>query len=175
MGNPKAADFRTMQIIWAALVMSVLMYVGVAFKVVNSLNFSGGGLMPVLFPALAGICVVILGVQTIFRKQMADEKLFPRVAGTIASGSVNGSAGRDPLRQALLQNIMTLDIVLWALGEAPAIFGLVLTFLSGDMQYIAGFATYSILNMIYHRPRRLAFDEQLKRFRRHADRAGSSS
>jgi hypothetical protein len=67
---------------------------------------------------------------------------------------------------------LTFSTVLWALGEAPAIFGLVLTFLSGDQRFVTGFVLYSLANLFIFRPRRGYFDDQVDRLRRYLSTRG---
>jgi hypothetical protein len=62
---------------------------------------------------------------------------------------------------------MTFSLILWAFGEGPAILGLVLTFLTSDIRYVAGFGLYSLLNLFFFRPRRGQFEEQVVRLRRY--------
>ena len=74
--------------------------------------------------------------------------------------------------QFLLKNHTTYGVILWAIGESAAIYGLVLTFTSGDMRYVAGFAVYSLANLLFFRPQKSAFEEQARRLRRYLGTGG---
>jgi hypothetical protein len=145
----------------------------VAYLAVSKTDFSASGEAGVLFPVLAGVSIVLLGVQVVIRKYMDDDKLFARVLKMLPGDRPEETAARDSFRQALLQNHLSFGIILWALGESPAIYGLVLTFLSGNPGYTAGFASYSILNMFFYRPRRQVFEDQLTRLRRYVETKGT--
>lgn len=163
-GKPSpASGYLTLQIIWFSMVVSVAIYILVAHLVTRDVSFGKQGpVAPIAF-ALGVFGAVLFAAQLYFRSLLSDGKLFPRIHAELAS-DLSGPAEVVPL---LLKNHATFNIVLWTLGEFPAIFGLMLTLLSGDMRYVAGFSFYSFANLFLFRPRQSAFEEQSIRFRRY--------
>ncbi len=165
-------SYSTLQIIWLAMVVSVVIYLFVAHYVTSSSGFGAKGPIGVIFYALATISAALFLPQLFFRNFLSDDKLFPRFLTEETGGSLAMPAGPDAQARFLLQNHMTFSTILWALGEAPAIFGLVLTFLSGETRYVIGFAMYSLANLFIFRPRRGNFDDQAERLRRYLSMRG---
>jgi hypothetical protein len=69
--------------------------------------------------------------------------------------------------QLILQAHVIFGIVIWAMAEAVAVFGLVLTFISGDLRPMAIFGTVALVQLVWFRPKGAAFEEQIKRWRRY--------
>lgn len=164
--RPRQTDHATLRMLWFFLVISVPVYLVVARFAAGGLNLDQNAPVRVIAGALGALSIVLLGAQVYFRSFLSDARLFPRITEEMSS-ALPGEAGEMSL---LLQNHFTFGTILWAMGEAPAIFGLVLTLLSGDMRYAAGFAAYSLVNLFSFRPRRSDFEDQLARLRRHLAR-----
>jgi len=163
--SPRENDYISLQMLWFFMVVAVVIYLFVAGFVTRDSIFENQGPVTVIAVALGGFSLVLFGAQLYFRTFLSDERLFPRIRDELDAGPA-GPAGFVPL---LLQNHATFSTILWAFGEAPAIFGLVLTLLSGEMRYVAGFGLYSLVNLFFFRPRKAAFEEQLTRLRRYME------
>lgn len=158
-----------LQFIWFSLILTIVMYLLVAWFVVESAIFPGQGPVGIIFPVLTVLSAGLLAAQLFLRTYLSDNKLFPRILTRIQDDLLDGPDSEDCAGHLFLANHMSLSIIIWVLGEAPAIFGLVLTFLSGDLTFVMGFALYSIVNMFFFRPHRMKFDDQLGRMRRYLE------
>jgi len=159
--------FAVIQTIWVAMVLSVVIYPVLAYIFVTRSVMGGFGQTEVLFVALAAASAVLFLAQLFVRTLLSDGKIFPRIIDNQLTGSTMGSLTEDHLGALMLQEHQSLGVAIWAMGEAPAIFGFVLTFMSGDIRYAVGCAVYSLVNMNVFRPRYNAFESQVKRFQRH--------
>ena len=160
-------NYATLQIIWLSMVVSVVIYFFVARYVLADPGFGPQVPVGVIAITFVILSAALLMAQLLLRTLLSDDKLFPRFREEKTTGSPETFIGGDAGARFLLQNHMTFSLILWALGEAPAIFGLVLTFLSSDMRYLTGFGLYSIVNLFFFRPRRGQYEEQLVRLRRY--------
>jgi hypothetical protein len=165
-------SFTTLQTIWFAMVVSVVIYLFLARYITATPGFNTKGPIGVVFGAFAIMSAALFLAQLFFRTLLSDNRLFPRFLPE--EEGARQSMPADPEAEAgfLLQNHLTFSTVLWALGEAPAIFGLVLTFLSGDQRFVTGFVLYSLANLFIFRPRRGYFDDQVDRLRRYLSTRG---
>ena len=168
-GKTPRAAYNFMVFIWLALILSIFIYYFVARLAVNRPGFSASGDVTLLFPIFVGLSVIILGTQAFFRKYLNDQRVFPKILEGISSEHYVGTNTGESFRKALIQYHYTLSIILWSLGESIAIYGLVLTFISGDLRYITWFGAFALLDMIYFRPRRQIIEEQFSRLRRHLE------
>ena len=76
---------------------------------------------------------------------------------TLASLVIPGLVIRAPRGEALpYQRLVTKKILQWALSESIAIFGLLLYFLTGDLDNMYIFAAWSAAVMLFHGPFGLA-------------------
>ena len=128
----------------------------------------------VLFAALAAASAGLFLAQLFIRTLLSDGKMFPRIIDKQLTGGPEVSLTDEHLGGLVLQENQSLGVATWAMGEAPAIFGFMLTFMSGDIRYVVGFAVYSLVNMNIFRPRYNAFESQVKRFHRHLEMRGRS-
>jgi len=168
-----ARNYTVIQIIWLAFLISVVIYVMVAYIFINSTRYEVAQVpVRILFFALATVSLCLFIPQVLLRASLTDSRLFPGILEKVRGNLPGEASMQDPGTQLLLQSHLTFDIIMWALGEAPAIFGLTLTFLTGDIRFVAGFALYSILNMFIFRPSRSNFDDQSGRLRRYLTTRG---
>lgn len=135
--NPSVnSQYQTMVIVWAALLMSQLMFLVLIFVIrpeVFRFDFS----KPVLGKTPAIIIVLaVLGVSTFLLSFVLKKKFLDQAV-----------AEQKP---ALVQNAM---IVACALCEATTLFGLVLVFIESYQYFFLWFAL-AILGFLLHFPRR---------------------
>lgn len=136
-----AATYRLVVIVCAALLVSLVIYVVLASFLVEQEGFVvAGDLPPVLPPLLAVIGVAMLGVAQVI------PSMITRQAGT-ASADLG-----ERLRTA-----QTATIIGMALRESTAIFGLVITLLTGEILWVLALAALSALAMVVNWPRRSQF------------------
>ncbi len=123
--------------------MSPIIFCGVAFVVIQQPG-SVPAQLPVLFVyALAGVAAMTTLALPLLRRV-----LLPPIPGE-SVGPVDGA----PAPQNLWSRYQTGNIICWALCESIGIYGLMLTIMSHDIRYAAGFTGLSILNMALYRPR----------------------
>jgi F0F1-type ATP synthase membrane subunit c/vacuolar-type H+-ATPase subunit K len=132
-----AASYRMTVIVCAALLVSLVIYVVLASFLVEQEGFAVTGEMPpILPPLLAAIGVGMLVVAQIVPALIARQA---RAAADIG----------ERLRQA-----QTTVIIGMALRESTAIFGLVITLLTGEILWVLALAGLSALAMVVNWPRR---------------------
>lgn len=166
-------QFLIMAIIWLALAVTIVAYGALGYIMGPQIGL-GSDLVGTMFPILVLVAAVEVGVQLWFRRLTSDEKLFPatldrdRAARNPQLRAVADMPleARGPAVMAALH--MTFGIIMWALAESIAIYGLVLTLLSGDTRYVLGFALFALADMMWLFPRRAEFDAQVERWRRWA-------
>ena len=146
--NQPQQSYQTTFIIWAALTFSVVPYIGVAVFAVQPRE------EPIAFAfvaAVSGMAIFNLVLSVGMRRWLTQPKMLL-------------GSGKSP--QDLMVNHFPLNtshlIMIWAVAESAAIFGLVLSFLAGDAQYAIGLGILTIVTMlVFHRPRRLTADDFL--------------
>ena len=158
--------FVIMRAVWFSMVVVAAFYSMLSFMLVRGSASYEPQVVGFLFPVLAAAAVALLALVNFLRSKLKDEKIFPMVAKALAADPAGGVDADRRKAQLLMQNHMTFSVILWSVAETPAIFGLVLTMLSKDMRYVVGFGIYSVAMLVWGRPRRGEFDEQLTRLRR---------
>jgi hypothetical protein len=142
--NSNVTDFaRVTQIITFALAMSVVIYIVVAWFVVPSMASAGGDtqLLQVLALALAVVSAGhLVGAQVVHQVLLAKA----RSRGT---------------PQERLGRYRTAIIIAFALREGVALYGLVLSLLSGDPKWATGFGAVALFSMVIGWPRRSVMEE----------------
>ncbi len=135
-----AATYRLVVIVCAALLVSLVIYVVLASFLVEQEGFVvAGDLPPVLPPLLAAIGVAMLGIAQVIPSLIARQARATSDVG-------------ERLRTA-----QTATIIGMALRESTAIFGLVITLLTGEIVWVLALAGLSALAMVVNWPRRSQF------------------
>ncbi len=106
-----------------------------------------------IFTGLSGL--LLLGIPIIRRFLMPPRATEPARLG--AEESISTEAF-----QPLFQKFFSASIISWALSESIAIYGLVITFLLHDVQYIVGFGLLGMFSMSLYFPRLSLFKEILR-------------
>ncbi|MGH0035653.1 MAG: hypothetical protein ACQGVK_11565 [Myxococcota bacterium] len=129
-------DTTQNRILWWALAVSLVLYMGVA-HVVPGPEEPGQG-VGAMFPILALVAIAV-GAGTLFYRRRA-------LAGPIQSGTLDlaSDAGRQKAFAAFILNLV--------LSESVGIYGLVLSLLSGDPLYAVGFGLAGLALLYLHRP-----------------------
>lgn len=150
-----AATLRVSRILWGALLASMAIYVVIANVIVNA----PGSKVPIpelanapasnpLFLGLAFMAVVELAAGTFMRARMMPAR---RKTDT-SPRDIDKALGR--LRVA--------QLIGWALCEAVAINGLILTMLSHEMMFSLGFTAVGALAMVSQAPSERILDEVVR-------------
>ncbi len=170
---------KVLQIIWGAMVFSVGVYAAIAWMVRTravGLGAGGGDIGQGLTMALGAVSVGLLLAQIKLRQNLMDEKLFPRILD-LGSWGLRPDVAEQfkelqvPERgiQLILQAHVIFGVVIWAMAEAVAVFGLVLSLFTGDPRLMGIFGSVALAQLIWFRPRERAFKEQLKRWERYVE------
>lgn len=141
-GSSTVQSARATQIIAAAIAASVLLYMAVAWLVVPTMSIPNANLQHVML--MAGVLAVLsighlLVAQTLFaaRVRRAEEL---------------------PTPEQRLGAYRVAVILAFAIREAVAIYGLVLSFISGDLRWCAGFGAIALVSMLMGWPKRSTID-----------------
>jgi hypothetical protein len=170
---------KVLQIIWGAMVFSVGVYAAIAWMVRTravGLDPGGGDIGGGLTMALGAVSVGLLLAQIKLRQNLMDKKLFPRILD-LGSWGLRPDVAEQfkelqvPERgiQLILQAHVIFGVVIWAMAEAVAVFGLVLSLVTGDPRLMGIFGSVALVQLIWFRPRERAFKEQLRRWGRYVE------
>ena len=170
---PHERGLKAVKIVWGAMVLSVGVYAAIAWMVAERASGDDPGRLAV---ALGAVSAGLFITQIKIYQNLKDEKLFPRILD-LGSWALKPEAAEQlqelqvPERgiQLILQAYVIFGIVIWALAEAVAVFGLVLSLISGDPRYMGAFGAAALAQLIWFRPRERAFGEQIKRWLRYVE------
>ena len=171
---PHEKGMKVLQIIWGGMIFSVAVYAAIAWMVrTRAVGLDAGG--PVTM-ALGAVSIGLFFAQVKLRQNLSDERLFPRILD-LGSWGLSPDAAEQlkelqvPERgvQLILQAHVIFSIVIWAMAEMVAVFGLFLSLATGDPRLMAVFGLVALLQLIWFRPREVAFKEQLVRWHRYVE------
>jgi hypothetical protein len=165
---------RVLQMIWGAMIFSVGVYAAIAWFVRTQVPAGDAGRAVTI--ALAAVTAALFLVQIRIHQNLTDEKLFPRILDLGSWGlkpevaeQFKGLKVPERGVQLILQAHVIFGIVIWAMAEAVAVFGLVLSLINGDPRLMGAFGTVSLVQLLWFRPREKAFKEQIKRWLRYVE------
>ena len=159
---------KVLKMIWGAMIFSVGIYAAIALVV----QMDPGNVSSVpLVAALAAISGGLFFTQVKLHQNLDDENLFPRILD-LGSWGLKPEVAEQlktlqmPERgvQLILQAHVVFSIVIWAMAEAVAVFGLVLSLITGERHLMGIFGSVALIQLLWFRPRDRAFDEQLERW-----------
>ena len=133
---------RVTNIIAAAILASVPIYMAIAWLVAPTVATSSSS--DDLAPMLAGIFAVLSAGHLVLAQLLFASRV--RAAETL------------PTPEERLASYRVAVIIAFALREAVALYGLVLTFLSGDIRWCLGFGAVALVSMVLGWPRRSAME-----------------
>lgn len=119
----------------------------------------GGGLVPFLLPLFLLLLLAGLLLLGWVRRQLSDDRIFPRVMD--ARGRLGGEVDSGI---ALLQLRLALSLTGWAVSDAMAFLGALLSLLSGEGWPALLFGSAGILTLLLAFPRRGEAAAQLARW-----------
>ena len=165
---------KVLQIIWGAMIFSVGVYAAIAWMVrTRTLEGDASGAMTL---ALGAVSVGLFIAQVKLGQNLTDEKLFPRILD-LGSWGLRPEVAEQlkelqvPERgvQLILQAHVIFGIVIWAMAEAVAVFGLLLSIITGDPRLMGIFGSVALAQLLWFRPRKRAFEEQIGRWHRYVE------
>lgn len=169
---PYEQSVKVLQIIWGAMVFSVGVYAAVAWMVKTGRPESEHGGAIVL--SLGAVSLALFFAQIKINQNLKDDKLFPRILDLGSWGLKPEMAEqlqelKVPERgvQLILQAHVIFGIIIWAMAEMVAVFGLFLSLLTRDPRLMNIFGLMSLAQLIWFRPNTAAFREQVRRWERY--------
>ena len=129
-------DTTRNRMLWWSLVVSLVIYVGVAQLAITP--EPSDELVETLFPILAVLSIGVAVGSLVYRRHA--------LVGPIQSGQLDLATriGRQRAFQPFIVNLV--------LSESVGIYGLVLAFLSGNRLFAVGFAAAGLALLYLHRP-----------------------
>ncbi len=124
------------RIIWIALVASLVVYVVIAF--VADVPPNPNAPVAILLPVLVFLSIGVAAGTLLFRRSA--------LAGPIQSGKL------DPTTPEGAARALPVFMVNLVLSESVGIYGLVLSFLSGDPLFTLAFSGAALVLLFLHRP-----------------------
>lgn len=144
MPQPQQKTSFTITLIYAALLFSTIVYLIVAFML------SRTGWKPLIDPALAqmlmGIFLALSLIDVMFVSWLKRKSFIDDISGIQAGDSMR-------------KFIVSKSVVLFALSEIPALLGLMIFFLSGNLIMAIVFWTLSLIAFLVARPSRELMDK----------------
>ena len=138
MSNPDENQVKgmTLWIIWGGMFGSLVIY-GLVLSIVSPESAKDPSTIRIMAMSMGGMSLAMIGGMFFLRK-------------TMFFGPLEDGAFDD--RQGVRQKYFTVSIITWALSEAIAIYGLVLSFLSGQLVFYGAFAAVGATLMVRFRP-----------------------
>ncbi len=132
-------------IIWGALLFSGCIYIGLGVLQAREIK----PIEPQMVTAIGGVGLLLLVASIIMRQVLANPQRW------LASGKSSAE-----MMNTMFPLPIPLMIVTWAMAESTAVFGLILTFMSGDTTYVFALGGASCLTMLLvHRPARWRIED----------------
>jgi len=143
------ARLMVLYILWVAFAGSVVVYGVVAFLFNRPGTTGDEALHDTLRLAFAAVSLAIAPASFWWRRSVVGRHGGSRPAVSGQPGSE--SASRED-QEAALGGLMTNCLIVWALCESVALFGLVLTVLTHNFGDFVPFAFGSLALLVWHRP-----------------------
>ena len=137
-------QFRTLTILYVALMGALGMYAYVAFMI-------AGAQEPRPLPDIMLPVFIAMGAGAMVMIPILRGKLLPPMK---EATSLNDTVPENEQTRAATAKLFSASIVTWALCESIAIYGLVLSFMTAEPKYFLGFAAASLVNFLIYRPRK---------------------
>lgn len=128
---------KDLVVIWGSFIAAPVIYIGISMFIAPTMSPQGAIVMP-LSIGFGCMATIFAMVSIVMRMRMVIEPLQNK---TIRSDTAEGE-----------KLIQTKLIVIWAMVEAIAIFGLVLAILSANYLYSLPFCVVSFLLLFFHHP-----------------------
>lgn len=149
--NPDAA-WRIQTILFAALIMSTLIYAGVLFTLLQQPASATPLSATMMLPVFGALAFLLLVAAFLLRR-----KLMP----PLGDEPVRLGSSSDKLTDAqgaAVAKLFTANILAWAMSEAIAIFGLILGMTCRDLNLLFPFLALSWVSFGLNRPQREVLD-----------------
>jgi hypothetical protein len=148
----------TLRAVWAALMVAVFVYAALAVWLTRRMQPAfPSDIAATLTPALYALAVAIALVALWWRRHLAPEAVVAVTSGGAGPSIVipvlpETDAERHAL--AAFARLQTQWIVVWAMSESLAIFGLVLSLGTADPRHVAGLGAAALILLGVHAPSR---------------------
>ncbi len=147
-------QYLGMRIVHGGLLAPLAIYGALAFVIMQPRPASvDPRLLCAIFGALSLVMVAI--IVPLLRKKMLPEL---RDGGT----PIDLAQPIPPTSVKSLNSLRAVSILTWALCESTAMFGLVVTVMTGEPRYYPPFAAFALIAMVIYRPTRALFDSVIR-------------
>jgi len=174
MLSPKLAELvatqeRTSRMIWFSMCMAIFVYAAVVVVTAQDTSQSGEpGDISLMLPILAGVSVVTAIMARMFKVHaFSDETLRAALSVAPSDASLPGDVGaldvEDKRVYAVVASRQTMMIIVLAIQESIALYGLVLGFISRDPIVLAPFAAVALLLHAFEFPRTQVLAERVQK------------
>ena len=130
------ARLRLMTIIWVALTLGVVMFAGLAYRLLATGATDLGELDPSLVPMAAPVLLLLMA------------------GGVIVGRRMEAAIPRSATREEKIQRYQVARILAMATQEGPALAMIILSMLAGAASWVIGAAAVGVWTMFLARPRR---------------------
>jgi hypothetical protein len=142
------ALLQVLRLIWIAHLASLAVFAGVGIAVSGSVSAAPDA-AALLRPALVVVSVIVALASLWWRRSLATSPRSPFYL--FAEEDV--ATGAQPVAEGTgITRLQTNCIIVWALSESVAVFGLVLTILSGVPSDVVPFLAGTVVLLYVHRP-----------------------
>ena len=156
---------RALRLIWIGLGISVLMYVAIGVWMTRTMKpHAASDVIATLAPALYAIAVALALLTVWWRRRfLAPERVVVDAMAASPQPTMNPAPESDEERRALavMTRLQAQSVAVGALSESPAVFGLVLSILSGDARHVTGLAAATLVLLAMHAPSRARLEAAL--------------
>lgn len=152
-----ASTLAVLRVIWIALIAAVLIDVAIGVWLTLRVGLVvPSDVMATLTPALYAVAIGVALLSLWWRRSFGPERCVMDAAPAGIPPGLNAAPETDAERRAVgaLARFRTHSIVVWALCEAIAVFGLVLSIATGDARHVVSMAAASLVLFGYHVPSR---------------------
>lgn len=152
-----ASTLAVLRVIWIALMAGALMDVAIGVWLTLRVGrVVPSDVMATLTPALYAIAIGVALLSLWWRRLLGPERCVMDAPPASVPAGPGVAPETDAERRAVgaLARFRTHSIVVWALCEAIAIFGLVLSMTTGDARHVTSLGAASLVLFGYHVPSR---------------------
>ena len=147
-------QFLGMRIVHAGLLAPLAIYGALAFAIVRPQPHP---LDPPVLCAIFGVLSLALVAIVI---PLVRKKMLPELRD--GGAPIDLSQPIPPTSIKSLNSLRAASILTWALAESTAMFGLVVSFMTGEPRYYLPFAGLALVGMLVYRPTRTLFDAVIR-------------
>ncbi len=155
----KPLDSKKIKLIWMGMLASIFIYGGAGYVYLTQIPVNSVRLSPDVLAKLR-LALYLVSLVFLFTSIKFSRKAHSMFAPTLSQQPFQGiefteinPASSPPGVSDKLTTAFPMLIISWALSEAIAIFGLILTFEGGRLPDLLGFSLAALFLMIINRPK----------------------